>query len=495
MIILAKDKIKEERKIINAPSGLFKFINKSCVCLVDLRHDDYGNPEYVLNIKTCDNEIPFRHDFKDGIQLVNNHGNTQHSPTHDIPYTKDCVEIYNTLGIKSDVPELKKDEIADKRYADRLEKYFNKYGFLFQEKSIFFDEFRAKSFGPMFDRILLLMALKKAVYGNEVDYNRIFNLTFMLALKKLYPLKNYKETELYTEGYEHPFYKEFKSIDFRKEGRSARVKEIELKEYVDEETIDKYLYKPETDYGVTYSMSGDEQEKPEHFYETYVIKDYFLGNEEKFLLRVSDYENVLSEQECYDSGSVEEKHSFNTEKRIKYLFVHGEYSEREDKLFYDFLFHLHFQVCEITSINAEATYPVKLKNNTDLNRNEKFNDKFKAVLRELAEITIKNELDHMTSLIRPSYDIKSKTMGWHIPDLYTAIYYSISLTYGQNTVYRVCADPYCRGNFPISVSNDRRIYCSAECQQRGAQRIMRAAEKRKEAEEKVAFIKIETDDL
>lgn len=488
-------KSRDDYKIIHAPSGIFKFSNHSCTCVVDKRHDEYGNPKYILKVKTADGEIPFRHHFKGGIKLINDHGDDIHTPIREIPHTQEYIDIHNLLGIKSDVPMLNKDIITEERFAHKLENYFKKYGFLFPLESLWFEEFDPMKTGALFDRISILLDLMNAVDGTDVDYDKIFNLTFMLALKQLDKFENYSKDKTYAESFSHPLLKTFKSIDYSIKGHSLEVREDELTNYfnLDAEKIDKKLYNTGIDYETGFKMEHGEPVPPEHYYDIYIIKDYFIGDDEWFLLRVGDYENTIEESLVYDAP-IEVKHIFNTEKRIKYMFTHADFEGREDKLFFDFLFHLHYQVCKIISINPSARFPVRLEEGVSLNRNKKFDERFRKTLRELANITIKNEIDYMTSSVKTDYNIETKSQGWRIPDLYTAIYYSIFLTDRQNIVFRVCANPYCQGNFEVAATNDRRKYCSENCQRVSAQRLKRANDNLKEGENKakIDFLNCDT---
>lgn len=480
-------------KTIHAPSGIFKFKNRLCECVIDLRHDDYGNPNYFLKIKNIDDVVEMRHHFKEGIKIVNDHGDNHHTPLLDMPHSQECLEIYDILGIKSDVPRLSRDSVDEKSLADKLKKYFQKYGFLFplfdDEYCIemgLYTEFKPLNIVRLFDRISILLALMNAVDGTDVDYNSIFNLTFMLALKKLDKFTNLDNSQTYFEEFSHPMHKTFTNIELGTNNLNADIiDEMELPQVYGLELLTERLENSGIDYNTGYSIVDGEGVAPDRYYEILVADDYFLGNNEKFFVRVSDYEDVLGESEYYNAETMA-RHKYYTEKRIKHMFLSNNGKARSEKLFYDFLFHLHFQAFKIKSISPNLRFPVQFEDDIDLNRNEKFNDKFKSILRELANITIKNELDFMTSFIHTDYDIENMTQGWKIPNLFTAIYYSIFLTDRHNEVYRVCANPYCRGNFPVAVTNDRRKYCSENCQRMSAQRLKRASDNLKAGEYKVA---------
>ncbi len=479
---MAKRRIDSD--VMTAPSGLFNYCNKGCECHTDLRHDDYGNPRYILRVMANDKIIPFRHQFDEGLKLVENHGDNTRDPVRDMPRTQECVDIFRKLGINDDIPLLKKDIITEKRLSENIENYFKKYGFLFPADKYKFDEFEITKVGALFDRVAILLELMNAVDGVDVDYNRIFHLTFMLALRKLEKFENREETKTYFESVAHPLYKTFKSINFAKKDLNSEVSEIDLYKYIERSPeYEKQLYYEPIDYRIGKAFKNGEEVLPERFSDIYIIRDYFLDSVNWFLMRVSDYEDRIGEAELLGE-SYETIHIFNIEKRIKYMFVHAEFSDRSDKLFFDFLFHLHFEVCNILSINTDRPVPITLEDGANLNCNEKFNDKFKEVLRELAGITIKNELDQMTASIRTEYNAKTRFQSWFVPNLYTAIYYAISLTNREFYVYRTCANPYCNCIFSIPFTNDRRRYCSEECQWQSAQRLKRAKEKRKEAEEK-----------
>lgn len=494
-----------ERFVMTAPSGLFEFSNAKCMCKVALDYDIHGNPQYILKIKPTDEMVQFRHDFKEGLKLVYDHGHDKYTPYKDIPHTEKCVDVYNKLGMKSDVPRLSKDVMTDEKYAKTVAAYFEKYGFLKPLKNTLFEEFDPAEIGIIFDRIRMLVALQAAVDETKTDYNKVFNLTFMLALSGVYPLVNLKQTVMYSDSFFHPLWEAFKGIRYKVD-YSRVIKEIDIGEKFSTEEINEKLYNCPIEFETWHAINGGEikitrkgssgsisleealdcddfdltiiggeKEYPEGYDDIIVIKDYFQGDDDYFLMRLSDYEDTMGE--CEGCTTDEDKNVYYTQKKIRHLFAFSEYKGRSEKLFYDFLFHFNYEVCKIVNIETDKDFPVTFKTDIDFNKCEKFDEKYKSILLELAGITIKNEIDYMTSEIRTDYNPVTKSQGWRIPDLQTAIYYSISLTDRKQKVFRTCADPYCMDIFEILVTNDRGKYCSTKCQRAAAQRFVRASGK------------------
>ncbi len=111
-----------------------------------------------------------------------------------------------------------------------------------------------------------------------------------------------------------------------------------------------------------------------------------------------------------------------------------------------------------------------------------FDDRFKSCLKELANYTIKEELDYMVASVRPVYNAEKRSQGWYVKDLCTALYYSIFLTNRGTTVYRMCANPSCNCIFEVASTNERSKYHSLSCQRAMAQRFNRARSKQTKTE-------------
>lgn len=164
--------------------------------------------------------------------------------------------------------------------------------------------------------------------------------------------------------------------------------------------------------------------------------------------------------------------------RAAILFLNERGEIPSDRMIIDYFYHLTSEVGNIVSVPEERAEVV-----FDCSEAE-VASRLSAPLRkasiDVAKLTIKEELDYAINAIYPSYDIEAMTGSWVIPDLYSALVFSIFYMKPDLELYRKCENPNCGCYFLVSTTNSRRKYCSVECsnamqQRKHRQKIKRAS--------------------
>ena len=192
----------------------------------------------------------------------------------------------------------------------------------------------------------------------------------------------------------------------------------------------------------------------------YPIPDSFTKNEEQ-LGYIEYHENVetLDEYE-YSSSSL-----FKAKIYKLYRDAFSDSITEQSRLVIDFLFHLIKIGIKIDDIPPSG----KITISENINITDKFDDDFKKNLIHIAKSVIKDEFDYALYGIHPTYDIKTMSPNWEIPNLYTALYFALFYTRPEYEVYRKCANPNCNRLFKVKTTNSRKQYHNTACQNAAAQ--------------------------
>lgn len=141
----------------------------------------------------------------------------------------------------------------------------------------------------------------------------------------------------------------------------------------------------------------------------------------------------------------------------------------------DYFYHLTKEVGDIVSIqNDKAAVSFSCG---DKEVADRLSPQMQSATIDVAKITIKEELDYAINAIYPSYDIEAMTGSWVIPDLYSALVFSVFYINHKAELYRECENPNCGQYFLVSTTNSRRKYCSPECSNAMQQRKYRQKKK------------------
>lgn len=101
-----------------------------------------------------------------------------------------------------------------------------------------------------------------------------------------------------------------------------------------------------------------------------------------------------------------------------------------------------------------------------------------ASILDTARKILKEDIDHNLSNITPTYNSESLEASWDIPDLITALYFSILFLNPNFKIVKKCKNPNCINYFTVYKSNDRKMYCSDACGNAMSQRKFRERNKK-----------------
>lgn len=444
--------------------GIFKFKNSGCICKIDKVHDVNGEPIYEFKVKGLpDKEFIYHHYFKKGTVKVSDNFKTEYNPISDLPKSPELSEFiywcesYNIN--KESIPVSSNDKVSFEEYLKSIPNFFEKYGCLVPIPEEFVS-LNAYQVNRLFERLYILINLISAVNEGIKNYTKIFYYTMFLALHCQVELNCNKSNgdcihsiSSADQGFAENYW--LTNLNYEK---VKPISSIDLVDYPDAVIHGNVICTPDYE-----SNDGYASNKDHYLY--YPVVDYFVNNGEGHVfLRKSAYLGYLDDEDRSESF---------THKFINYLYVHSDAQSRNNKLLIDFLFHFHSEIMEITDISDYIYEAIQLKEDIDLNRCPYFNKKYRDTLIELAKIVIKKELDHVVSVIHPIYNEEEMMPGWHIPDLFTALYYGIFLQDSAQTIFRACANPTCNNMFTVDSTNYKKRYCSETCRSCAAQRLYR----------------------
>lgn len=137
----------------------------------------------------------------------------------------------------------------------------------------------------------------------------------------------------------------------------------------------------------------------------------------------------------------------------------------EERLIIDFLFHFMMDVGILGSvdyINGLDFY--------DAPHFEGMTAELATALESVARIVVRDEINHNIRHISPKYDTDRMVPSWEVPDLLSAMYFSLFFMRPGVEVYRECANPNCNVHFLVSTTATRNKYCCPACANATAQR-------------------------
>lgn len=150
-----------------------------------------------------------------------------------------------------------------------------------------------------------------------------------------------------------------------------------------------------------------------------------------------------------------------------------------DRIVIDYFYHLTQEMGEIISIGSVPSELCFAGIERPLS--EKLTPAMRKATLDVAKIIIKEEMDYAVNAIYPSYDTKTMSASWRIPDLYSALFFSIFYMRPETELYRRCENPSCGVYFLVATTNSRRKYCSPACSNAMQQRKIRARKKKASA--------------
>ena len=330
-------------------------------------------------------------------------------------YAYAAVDGLVMLYDKSDAIKKKKKIIEDTLSIDlvnvkSIQKYINHYGFFWPlPNDQAYIRFAHDDIIRTISRFRCLVQLIAALMESKKDYTKIWNFITPLLFEESVIFED--ETMKYTPI--HPF------TDLWKRA-------FELPEHKSE-FQDASIYTDETYYSIIDSFTG----------KTENINTLFI---DEFI-------------EVTDNSDASEYYTAKIYKLYRDGFTESDNTTA--RCIIDFLFN----GIKDGIINPDNT----------INKTCKNNDAYKTRLIEIAKLVVKKEFDFHIKGIHPTYDIRTMSPNWEIPDFYSALYFSLFYTRPEYEIYRKCVNPNCRCFFKVSTTNNNKKYHAKSCQRAASQ--------------------------
>ena len=174
-----------------------------------------------------------------------------------------------------------------------------------------------------------------------------------------------------------------------------------------------------------------------HQKNTYTISDLVYGP--TFELDSEIYEDISS------GSAVEFTRSGCTDLRFRNIVRTYRIARNlpaEERLIIDFLFHFMMDIGILGSIDY--------MNGIDFYEAPHFGGmtaELSTALESVARIVVRDEINHNIRHISPKYDTDKMAPSWEVPDLLSAMYFSLFFMRPGIEVYRECANPNCNVHF------------------------------------------------
>ena len=206
--------------------------------------------------------------------------------------------------------------------------------------------------------------------------------------------------------------------------------------------------------------------------DTYGIADTIFSP--IFQLNIEEYNNIVSGFDTATPG-VSQSQLF---KDITRMYRNAPNLIPELRKMVDFLFHFQHSIAVIKGYKSTGNIEYYDTNENVRNRYaQKFEDKMKQALIDIAKITVRDEIGYNLYGMRPRYDVDTMSPAWEIEDMLTGIYISIFYMKPGIELYRTCENPNCNRSFLVKTTSSKRKYCTSACRNSSAQRAHRLRKK------------------
>lgn len=395
-----------QEKVLMNTGNIFSYSNHKCECLCDIRHDDEGLEFYELRIRSKDDTIDFAYN-KDGLICDNK---------------KALIELIS----------LKDNNVAE------VQKYIETYGFLFQVPSGIYTKFKYDDISSVVRRINYTTKILSMLCDDDCNYSELLFMVSYLIFNStnigtFYNSPSNPIKELVTNPFSIP------EIPYDPNDPDTVVEELEKRNVL---VMDNEKW------------TTIEKSVPVYF-DAFVVPDIYMKSN-KFDLYYKDY--IESKQHLKSSPY------YNA---MVYLFRNYENTDSIWRKFIEFFFHIQHDVAPITKFD---TSKMELFDDMSAKIAPFFESKiFQEGLKDIAQLTVKFELDEMLKGITPKYDIQNKAPSWEIDNLVSALYFSIFYYNFKVSVIKRCYWKNCWKYFEVSTTNSKKKYCSDACQNAAAQ--------------------------
>ena len=311
-----------------------------------------------------------------------------------------------------------------------LKNFIEKYGYFFMlSSSEQYKNVELKDIYRLKNRFKSLIHLLYALHNEELrDYKEVLNAIYLLLFTfQISNERKAKQFNIINLLFHFPKYEEFTS------------------------SYDRVIVKTNAD----------------GFESSFYRIDDFAMEDEVFEIAIQDYHDFIADSNNHHSLSRTLLKAFKNKHLIK---------QKEDRMIIDFLFHMwvDFEVIYVKDMLFEDILNAQVYEDF----NNKASKKMKQLSLNVAKYLISKELNNALSGLVPSYDFKKLRPCWKIPNLYTALYFTIFNLDSSSSIIRKCDNVNCGEYFIVSKSNKKKRFCCEHCAKAVSQRNYSAKKKK-----------------
>lgn len=311
-----------------------------------------------------------------------------------------------------------------------LKNFIEKYGYFFKlSSSEQYKKVDLKDIYRLKNRFKSLIHLLYALHNEELrDYKDVLNAIYLLLFTfQISNERKAKQFNIINLLFHFPKYEEFTS------------------------SYDRVIVKTNAD----------------GFESSFYRIDDFAMEDEVFEIAIQDYHDFIADSNNHHSLSRTLLKAFKNKHLIK---------QKEDRMIIDFLFHMwvDFEVIYVKDMLFEDILNAQVYEDF----NNKASKKMKQLSLNIAKYLISKELNNALSGLVPSYDFEKLRPCWKIPNLYTALYFTIFNLDSSSSIIRKCDNVNCGEYFIVSKSNKKKRFCCEHCAKAVSQRNYSAKKKK-----------------
>ena len=311
-----------------------------------------------------------------------------------------------------------------------LKNFIEKYGYFFKlSSSEQYKNVELKDIYRLKNRFKSLIHLLYALHNEELrDYKDVLNAIYLLLFTfQISNERKAKQFNIINLLFHFPKYEEFTS------------------------SYDRVIVKTNAD----------------GFESSFYRIDDFAMEDEVFEIAIQDYHDFIADSNNHHSLSRTLLKAFKNKHLIK---------QKEDRMIIDFLFHMwvDFEVIYVKDMLFEDILNAQVYEDF----NNKASKKMKQLSLNIAKYLISKELNSALSGLVPSYDFEKLRPCWKIPNLYTALYFTIFNLDSSSSIIRKCDNVNCGEYFIVSKSNKKKRFCCEHCAKAVSQRNYSAKKKK-----------------
>lgn len=311
-----------------------------------------------------------------------------------------------------------------------LKNFIEKYGYFFKlSSSEQYKNVDLKDIYRLKNRFKSLIHLLYALHNEELrDYKEVLNAIYLLLFTfQISNERKAKQFNIINLLFHFPKYEEFTS------------------------SYDRVIVKTNAD----------------GFESSFYRIDDFAMEDEVFEIAIQDYHDFIADSNNHHSLSRTLLKAFKNKHLIK---------QKEDRMIIDFLFHMwvDFEVIYVKDMLFEDILNAQVYEDF----NNKASKKMKQLSLNIAKYLISKELNNALSGLVPSYDFEKLRPCWKIPNLYTALYFTIFNLDSSSSIIRKCDNVNCGEYFIVSKSNKKKRFCCEHCAKAVSQRNYSAKKKK-----------------